>query len=234
MTSPHRSAVEAPEYQSLSVLAVVALLLGVASLAALAVPLLLVLAAAALGFGLLALSAIRRSDGAMTGANMARLGMAVAVAAAAALFVRGAIRDSLLQSQAQAAAQDWIETLAAGRFEDARSMLSRSAVNSLLPDPMSRTTPLTAAEADEISLRRLREDPLSKALDGKARVIAEGTAAPAFDGSRTMVTANFAIGAAGGLHRHAQVHAVRDRRDVANGQPWRIEAWSAGEAHGAH
>lgn len=234
MTSPRRSAVEAPEYQSLSVLAIVTLALGVASIAALAAPLLLALAAAAIGFGLLALSAIRNSDGAMTGANVARLGMAIAVAAAVAVFARGALRDSLLQRQAEAVVGTWIKLLADQRFEDAREMLSNSAIKSLLPDPMTRQTPLTAAEADEISLRRLRDDPLSKALAGEAVVIAEGVTSPAFDGPRTVVTASFVVGVPGGSHRHAQVHAVRDRQYERDGRPWRIEAWSAGEAHGAH
>jgi len=234
MTTSRRSAVEAPEYQSLSVLAVVALVLGVASIAALAAPLLLVLAAAAIGFGLLALSAIRNSDGAMTGANVARLGMAVAVVAAAAMFVRGALRDALLQRQAEAVVRSWIETLADQRFEDARAMLSNTAINSLLPDPQTRQTQLTAAEADEISLRRLRDDPLSKALAGEAVVIAEGVTSPVFDGPRAVVTASFVIGAPGGSHRHAEVHAVRDRQYEHDGRPWRIEAWIAGEPHGAH
>jgi hypothetical protein len=234
MTSSRRSAVEAPEYQSLSVLAIISLVLGAASLVALAAPLLLVLGGAAIGFGLLALSAIRRSEGAMTGANVARLGMALAVAAAAAIWVRGALRDSLMKGQASAVAQTWIELLADQQFEDAREMMSNAAIRSLLPDPMTRQTPLTAEEADNISLRRLQNDPLTKALAGKAIAIAEGATDPLFDGPRAMVTARYVVGVPGGLHRHAELHVVRERQFEAGGQPWRIEAWGAGEAHGAH
>jgi hypothetical protein len=234
MTSSRRSAVESPEYQSLSALAVVALVLGVASLGVLAAPLLLVVAAAAVGCGLLSLAAIRKSDGAMAGGSVARLGMAIAVAAVAALLVRNSLRDSLLERQGAAFAEQWIAALADQRLEDARDMLTHSAKSALLPDPMSRQTPLTAEEADEISLRRLRDDPLTKALADNAEVIAEGAAAPEFDGPRAVVTANFVVGSPDGSHRHATVHALRDRRLEAVGQPWQIEAWTAGEAHGAH
>lgn len=234
MTSTRRSAVEAPEYQSLSVLAVVALLLALLSLGALAAPLLLVAAAAAVGFGLLALANIRHSDGAMTGGNVARLGIAIAVATTAAIFVRGAVRDSIMQQQAAEAVQSWIQSLADQRFEDARDMLSNSAKTSLLPDPMTRQTDMTAAEANEILLRRLGDDPLTKALSGKAVAIAEGVAAPVFDGPRTVVTADYVVGTPGGSHRHAKIHAVRIPQFEQGGQPWRIEAWNAGDEHAAH
>lgn len=234
MTSPRRSAVEAPEYQSLSVLAVVALVLALVSLGALAAPLMLVVAAAAVGFGLLALSNIRHSDGAMTGGNVARLGIAIAVATAAAIFVRGSVRDSLMQQQAAEAVQSWIQSLADQRFEDARDMLSNSAKTSLLPDPQTRQTAMTSAEANDILLRRLGEDPLTKSLAGKAVAIAEGVTGPVFDGQRAVVTADFVVGTPGGAHRHAKVHAVRIPQYELDGQPWRIEAWNAGDEHGAH
>ena len=232
-------AVEAPDYQSLCGLAVVALVLGLLSAAAFATALLLIIPAAAIGAGLLALRKIRTSDGALAGSALARWGVALGIACIVAVFVRNEVRDELMKRQATDVARRWFSLLADEQISEARALLSGDAVGSLVPHGSPDTPPIPAEQAEEISLNRLRSDPLTTYLKGRpggdGAISVDHLSPPAFDGPRTLIDGNFTIAPrGGGSHRHATIQFVRARGYERDGTPWRINRWELGDEHGAH
>ena len=226
------------EYQSLSALAVVALVLGAASALMFVAPLFVILPVAAIGVALLAFTQIRKSGGALAGAGLARVGLALAVAFTAAAMIRDAIRDSLLQRQAGQAALQWFELLADGQFVEAREMLSAQGAGSLVPRSGADGPPVSEEEMYAIILDRLRTDPVTKTLQGEGdaggKAFVEHLSPPVFEGVRTLVAGEFAVGVPGGSHRHVQLELARARAYEDAGRPWRIERWSSGDEHDAH
>jgi hypothetical protein len=223
---------EVPEFQSLSPLAALALAIGLASPAALVYPPLLVVPAAAAFVGLLALGKIRRSGGALAGERLARLGIALGLAAMAATFVRAPVRDALMRRQARAAAGEWFEHLAARQFDDALDLSSGTVLQSLSPKPPSPTAKQPSPE-EVFTIRRekLADDDLARRLaDSKpplsvTAVPAEGEW-PTFDGPRTLLTEDFTIRPDDGAEPfHVQVRLVRAKFYEDDGRPWRVDYW---------
>lgn len=230
----------APEYQSLSPLAALALILGLLSPAALAAPLLLVIPAAAIGVGVLALAKIRASDGALTGVGVARWGIAVAVACALAPLVRDPLRNALMERQTTEVARQWLTMLAEGRVEDCRALLSGQAIGSLAPHADKPGAEPPAPEVVEtIVLDKLRSDALSRRLAEFQTPLTVDTdptndATPVFDGARTMATGVFVVRPAGdGDSCRVQLNFIRAEFYENEGRPWRIERWTLLPAAGA-
>jgi hypothetical protein len=223
----------AAEYQSLSPLAALALVLGLLSPAALASPLLLVIPAAAVGAGVLALAKIRSSDGALTGIAVARWGIAIALACAVAPAVRDPLRNALMQRQTADVARQWLTLLAEGRVEDCRALLSGTAIGSLSPKPDEPGAEPPAPEAVEaIVLGKLRNDPLTRRLaDFKTPLAVEAdpktNGAPVFDGARTIASGVYIVRAtSGGNACRVELNFVRAQFYENEGRPWRIERWT--------
>jgi hypothetical protein len=230
-------AVEAAEYQSLCALAVIALALGMASVAVLATPLLLIVPVAAVGAGFVALRKIGASDGVLAGSAAARWGIGLAIACVATMLVRDGVRDELMKRQTTELARRWFSLLAEEKIDEALALLSGEAANSLVPPPATpESPPIPADQAKEIADNRLRNDPLTKYLqagDGGA-VTVGSLSAPSFDGPRTYIDGDFTISRQGGLHRHATLQLVRIKGYELEGTPWRINRWELGGEHGAH
>jgi hypothetical protein len=218
------------EYRSVSGLAVLAFVLGLASPAALAAPLLLAIPAAAVGAALLAERRIRISGGVLTGVGLARCGLALALASIAAAAVRGPVRDALLRRQMKPAVEEWFTLLAEGRDEQAMSLLSGQAAGMLRPSAEPGQQPVPEEEAKTISLQRLASDPVARCLRAKKPPLTvrweSPAAAPVFDGRRATIGADFSVsdGEAGEACR-IHVQCVRFLAGAAE-QPWRIERWS--------
>jgi hypothetical protein len=218
---------DATTYRQVSAAAVWALLLGVASALAFVGPLFLFLPVAAIGLGLLALSKIQRSDGALTGARLAKLALFLAVAFTIASFVRDKLRDRMLEEQAAAVTQRWLQRLAEGDIEEARAMLSGEAANSLAPPPKMGQPAPSAADTQTLVIEKLRSDPLTKAVaEEKSFSILPGGDIT-YDGPRTIVHRTVAVGGASqGEQRRASVQLTRHHAYEASGLPWRIDRWT--------
>jgi hypothetical protein len=224
---------EAPDFQSLSPLAALSLILGLSSAAALSSPLLLVIPAAAAGLAVLALAKIGASDGALTGARLARWGLAIALACAAATLVRDPVRNRLMQRQAADAARRWFTLIAEGRLGESRALLAPQALASLGPAKGEPGSPPPAPEAVEsVTLENLRRDKLVQKLSGwktpLTATIEAGTAqSPVFDGPRTMSAATFRVAPADGEDScRVQMNFARAPYFENEGEPWRIERWT--------
>ena len=223
-------------YTQVNPTAVVALLLGLASPLALIGPLFFLLPAAAVGTALLALSKIARSGGSLTGQTLARVAIALGLACIAAALVRGSVRASLMQHQAVAVAERWLGLLADGRIKEAADLLSNDGASTLLPPPSMGQEPPPPEQSLQLLLTSLGSQVLTRALAGQTDPgVLESVAAPVYDGPKTIVLVNFGVDdpAAGG-HRHVQLQVVRARFYETQGEPWRIDRWQTGEAHGAH
>jgi len=121
------------QYRSLSSLAVVALVLGVCSLLVFVSPLLMVVPLAAIATALLAIKKIAASDGGLSGAKLARCGLALAILCSAASYARVKLHDAMLQRQADRAAQQWLSLAAEGNVESMLELLSGAAIEKLTP-----------------------------------------------------------------------------------------------------
>lgn len=106
-------------YRSLSVLAVVAFVLGLASVFVLAADLLLIVPLMAIAVSLLALSRIAANSEVLTGRPLARTGLAIAVVCSVAWLVKGQMQQQLLAQQASPVAVAFIEHVLAEDFEQA-------------------------------------------------------------------------------------------------------------------
>lgn len=217
--------------------AIIALLLGLASLLTFVGPLFLIFPVAAVGVALVALANIRKSEGVLTGALLARMAMALALGCVAASLVRGSVRDTLLERQAVEAANEWLEALAAGRIPEARALMTRESLSGYVPVAVGTGhQKATPEQINQLIVHGLRNDVLTQALAGqKDPGVLESVSPPVFDGGRAIVALRFGVedSRAGG-HRHVELQLVRARAYEREGRPWRVDRWEAGEAHGAH
>jgi hypothetical protein len=223
---------EAGEYQSLSPLAAIALALGVLSPLALVSPLLLAVPAAAAGVALLALAKIGSSEGALTGARIARFGLALAIVFAVATFVRDPVRNSLMRRQTAALAQQWLTHLTRGDFEQSLDFLGGQAIQSLGPPEGGPDTPQPKPEEMmAIVQSKLEIDPLAKRVATFEPPLAlervpTADDAPVVDGMRTLMSEEFLLRGAGeGQSCRLRLGFTRMPAYESSGHPWRIDSW---------
>ncbi len=233
-TSPQST--DDSRYSQVSPAAVIALLLGLASPLAFIGPLFFLFPAAAIGVGLVALGKIRTSDGALTGQSLARAAMALGVACLAAALVRGSVRDALMQRQAVDVTGRWLSLLADGQIKDAAELLSADGAAHIVPSSGPGEEPPPKEESEQLLLTGLGSQTLAQALSGQSKPgVFEGVSEPVYDGPKTIVVVNYGVeDAAADGHRHVEIQVVRAPYYEAAGEPWRIDRWQTGDAHGAH
>jgi hypothetical protein len=110
---------ETNEYRSLSVSAIVALLLGLASPLSFGHVLLTAIPIAGIVVALVALRQIASSEGALAGRGAAIIGLVLCVAFAVAPHARAYILRSSRTSQAREFGRQWLDSVAAGELERA-------------------------------------------------------------------------------------------------------------------
>jgi len=110
---------EATEYRSLSVLALLGLILGLASPLCFGAPLLMAIPIAGAAVSLLALGRIAASQGALAGRWAAVVGLFLSVAIGVAPFTRDYVIRTMREQQAREFAQEWLKTVTGGQLEDA-------------------------------------------------------------------------------------------------------------------
>lgn len=237
MQEPSDLTADGAKYSQVSGAAIIALLLGLASLLAFVGPLFFVFPVAAVGVALVALANIRRSEGTLAGALLARIAIALALGCVAASLVRGSVRDTLMQRQAVEAAKQWLELLAAGRIPEARALMTRESQSGYVPVAVGTGhQKATPEQINQLIVNGLRNDVLTLALAGQEDPgVLESVSPLVFDGGRATIALQFGVedSRAGG-HRHVELQLVRVSAYEREGRPWRVDRWQAGEAHGAH
>ena len=151
------------QYRSLSTLSVIALVLGLCSVVTFASPLMLVFPLAAAAAALLALKGITSSDGNLSGASLARWGLALAIMFGVASFARVQVRDLIVQRQAEGVARQWLSLAVDARSEDMMDLMSREAVEKVSPSAdASQAAP--SIFGGMLASALMRQDPLVVAL----------------------------------------------------------------------
>lgn len=147
-------------YRTISVLAIVSLVLGIASPLSLIAPLLFAIPICGAALAFLAMRRIAASDGALIGRAAAAIGLALSIASVTAAYSRTTLTQELLSRQARVEALEWCRLLQLGSIEGALQLTSSSIQH---PPP-----PLPDAPADESPspLETFRTDPVVKLLLG--------------------------------------------------------------------
>jgi len=107
------------EYRSLSVPAILALILGLASPLCFGAPLLLLIPLVGIAFAVFAIIRIDASDGALAGRWAAVLGLVLCSSLAVAPLARSYVLRTMRTSQAQTFATQWINNVIAGHTDEA-------------------------------------------------------------------------------------------------------------------
>jgi hypothetical protein len=130
---------ETTNYRKLSVLAIIGLLIGLASPLCFGAPLLMTIPIAGIIISILALRQIAASDGTLAGRWAAATGLALCVAFAVAPFTRGYVLQAMRTQQADAFGRQWLSQMAAGKTEQAYRMTNDSIRRLPPPEPGDNT-----------------------------------------------------------------------------------------------
>ncbi len=145
-------------YRTVSSLALVSLVFGLAAPLCLMAPLLFAFPIAGAVLALLAIRRITVSDGALIGRAAAMIGLALSIASMTAAFTHTTLAQELLSRQARATALEWIALLQAGEVEPAFEQTVASKQGS--PPPPPAGAPEAAAEPQVPPMDTFRADPI--------------------------------------------------------------------------
>jgi len=135
------------EYRRVSVLAVLALLLGLAASGALIGGVLFALPVLGLGVGLLAIAKIESGDGSVSGLRLAQWGIFFSVLFGAAAVVHPLLFQEIVDEQSRSFGRNWLEILTAGDTEQALKRVNTRAKGQLVPkDARGKPTPTESIE----------------------------------------------------------------------------------------
>lgn len=224
---------ESTEYRALSLLALVALVLGLLSPVCWAAPFLLIVPAAAVAAALVALAGIQRAEGRLTGAALARVGMTIALISAAAAVVRGPVRAALIERQLLPLAQEFVDRIADGRWDGALDLMTEGGLYSFSPQPAPGSPQPSEEEARATAAAEFRKHDVGILLSsgGPWRLRRIGPRVQPIDERTTVrVTATFELLPDDGAGKPAdsllQLEFLRAAQYEATGAPWRIARWS--------
>jgi hypothetical protein len=145
------------EYRSLSVLAIVGLILGLASPFCLAAPLLMVIPLVGAAVSIIALRQIAASDGALAGQWTASIGLVLCVACAIGAMTHKSLVRSLRSHQAEVFGEKWIGLLLSGKVDEAFRLTVDSWRGQLPPEP---AVPAPAKSPQDV----FKDNPVIKEL----------------------------------------------------------------------
>ncbi len=231
------SADELGTYCSLSAMAVVALVVGLLSPLVFVSPLLLVVPLAAIGAGILALRRIASSGGGLTGAGLARAGIALAIVCGGASLTREWVRDQIFCRQADAVAERWLSALSTDSPSKAIELLTPEAVASKLK-PTGISAVIAQTFDNELVAAVLRQDSLAQALtqlsvDGEIRfsrlsaIVVPGAVGPRV----VMSLAAASLTATEDQAAPTPFSMILIRLNDASGKArWRVDSWQLDEA----
>jgi|GEM_PF-5587662 len=184
------------EYRRVSVLSIIAFLLGIASSGALLGGVLFALPVAGLGVGLLALAKIQAADGHFSGRALARGGIFFSVLFGIGALIHPFLFQQIIDRQCRSFAQGWLELLVEGNGEIALNYVDMAAKSGMVP--RSAQSKMAASKDIEATIRKaFLEDPLIRQLEatGKsARIRYERTVSkPQSLGRQTGVTQIYSV-----------------------------------------
>ena len=132
MAGDIRNADELGHYQSLSSLAVMAMVLGITSPLILASSMWIVLPVTGIAVAIVALVKIHSAEGSLTGTLMAKVGLVLCVCSLMLPLTKNYVRDSVAVESSSAVAEEWISHICTGELDTAALMV--------LPDTLYELT----------------------------------------------------------------------------------------------
>jgi hypothetical protein len=133
---------ETTSYRKLSVLAIIALLLGLASPLCFGAPLLMTIPIAGTIISILALRHIAASGGTLAGNWAAVIGLVLCVGCAVAPFTRNFVLQTMRTQQADEFVREWLSEIVAGKTEHAFKLSTDSLRRPPPPEPGSKSPPI--------------------------------------------------------------------------------------------
>ena len=158
---------EDASYRTLSVVALLSLLVGLAAPLCLVAPLLFTIPLLGIVLALAAMARIAGSDGAMIGRGAALLGLALCVASMCGAYTRTVVTDRMLSQQAREVAMQWVALLQAGAGQQAFELTVGHAQGPPPKPPVNMPDQQEAAREDPLG--HFLEDPVVAYLMGEGR-----------------------------------------------------------------
>lgn len=152
------SADELGQYRSLSPLAVLALLLGLAAPLVLTTPVLSIIPVAGIAVAIIALVKIHTAEGSLTGSFMAKAGLALCVCSLMLPQAKNYIRDSLALESSSAVAEQWIANICEGKEEVSALMVLPKTLYDITIQPSSRNPPGNQIYSIEDGIAKFKKD----------------------------------------------------------------------------
>ncbi|MEM8945301.1 MAG: hypothetical protein AAGD11_08970 [Planctomycetota bacterium] len=219
---------ELGQYRSLSSLAVVAFVFGLASVITFAAPLLVVVPLTAAALALLALRSIAASDGGLTGSRLALCGLALAIFFAVGAYARVGMRDSILQGQVDRTCRQWLDSASRGQVDQMIEMMTQKAAEKLNP-PVAVGDP-GSFFSGMLNSALMRQSPIIADVtrlrgDGELRFRIEDTEIYATS-KPAQAAMSYSVGSSSSKERLSC--SIGLRRLLASGgrRVWMIDSWS--------
>jgi hypothetical protein len=191
----HADDLEVANYRTLSGLAIVSLVFGLAAPVAYAFPVLLAIPLFGVAVSLIALRRIDTSDGALTGRGAAMIGLVLCVASVSATLGYAQMSRFLHVRQAEAFGRQWITLVCSGRLEQAFKLTVTGSRPEPPPQPGApkpKETPFESFTGNAVIQQ------LSRAGAGAEVRLAETTSYDRMPGRQCYVTQRFTVTPAGG------------------------------------
>jgi hypothetical protein len=213
---------EEPTYRSISVMALVSLLLGITAPLCIMAPLLFALPIAGVALALLALRNIATSDGALIGRTAALIGLALSVASVCMTVTRAKVSEEMFSRQARAAAIEWITLLQAGKTDEAFEMSTAKRKGPPPPSPVNIESPQPVRKP----IDEFRETPVvhflvQHAKDADVRYVGDAGFDPGIRGA-AMIGQEYDVAASQepGGQSPTRIQLGLERVRGAAGTPW--------------
>ncbi len=224
---PAHNADELGQYQSLSTLAVLALLMGAASPLLFASPIFSVIPVCGIAIACLALLRIAASDGALTGRFLAKAGLALSVAFLMAPVAHSYVRDAAALGSAEQTAQDWLKATASEDWNQAASLMTPRRLYDMMPrSPAPNAPPPTFDRA--IATQQLARDETVETIsawdkEGDVKLTLHGCE---FNWDARQVEAGCSVMLARGDAEPLDCWVLLERKPTPEGQMvWLVKSW---------
>lgn len=211
-----------PTYRSISVMALVSLLLGLTAPLCVMAPLLFALPIAGIALAFLALRNIATSDGTLIGRTAAFVGLALSIASICMTVTRAKVSEGMLSRQARSTAIEWITLLEDGKVDAAFEMTTAKRKGPPPPSPLNSESPQPVRKP----IDEFRENPVvhflaEHAHDADVRYVGDAAFDPGIRGA-AMIAQDYDVAASqepdGKSPTRIQVALQRVR--AAAGTPW--------------
>ena len=161
---------QASGYRTLSVPAILGLILGLCSPLCFGAPLLFVIPIAGIAFSLYALLRIDSSDGSLAGRPAAVVGLVLSTAMIVAPVTRAFLLEHLRTGQATEFATQWLQFVVSGDTEHAFKLTTDSLRGPAAPDPMDKSAPKPADPYDTFRDQEIVKQLSAAGADAKVRL----------------------------------------------------------------